>query len=319
MHRTRLGTSGLQFSALTLGTLGWGAEVDQDTVTDLVRAYRDAGGSSFDTAYGYGDGSAEESLGQLLGEVLSRDEVTIATKAGISRRSGHRVVDVSRGTLLTQLDASLRRLGTDHVDLWMVHTWSDEVSVAETVSALVDAVRSGKARYVGVSNHNGWQLAHVAGLAAAAGVPVVADEVELSLLRRDAEGETTSAAAHLGVGLLAWSPLARGVLTGKYRHTVPADSRGAARPELIESYLSPKGRAAVEALATAADGLAVNPAQAALAWVLGRPQVASAIIGARTLTQLQTLLRATEIQIPDEVLSALDDVTLGEPGHSSSS
>lgn len=317
MRRNRVGRHGLTLSELCLGTLGWGSDLDRDEVRDIVRAYVAGGGSAFDSAYGYGDGAAEHVLGELLGDVIARDEATLISKSGISRRTGHRVVDTSRGVLLDQLDATLRRLGTDHLDLWLVHTWDPQVPDEETLSALDDAVRTGRTRYVGVSNHNGWQLARTATLAQAARVPIVADEVELSLLRRAAEQETAAAAEHLGVGLLAWSTLGRGVLTGKYRHTVPADSRGAARPDLVQEYLDPHGRAVVEAVCTAADGLGVAPAQVALAWALQRPAVAAAVIGARTVAQCRTLVAATELVVPQQVSTALDDVSRGA-GHSSS-
>lgn len=317
MRRNRVGHHGLTLSELCLGTLGWGSDLDAQTVRDIVECYLEAGGTAFDSASGYGDGLAEQTLGGLLGDLIPRDEATLISKSGISRRSGERVVDTSRGRLLDQLDATLRRLGTDHLDLWLVHTWDPSVPDEETLSALDDALRSGRTRYVGVSNHTGWQLARTATLAQGAGFPVVADEVELSLLRRQAEAETTEAASHLGVGLLAWSTLGRGVLTGKYRHTVPADSRGAARPDLVQDYLDPHGRAVVEAVCTAADGLGVAAAQVALAWSLGRPQVSSAVIGARTAAQCRTLMKATEVTIPAQVATALDEVS-GSAAHSSS-
>ena len=309
MRRSRLGRSGLHLSPLTLGTAGWGDQVDDDEARRITEAYLSAGGASFSTAHAYGAGEAEQMLGRLLDDVVSRDEVVITTKAGVGRTAGGRVVDTSRGGLLGQLDTSLSRLRTDHVDLWMVHTWSDDVPLEETLSALEHAVTSGKARYVGVSNYLGWQLARAATLLQTARVPLVADEVELSLLQRAAQDDTVPAAEHLGVGLLAWSPLGRGALTGKYRHTVPADSRAARRPEAMAPYLDDTSRAVVEAVSTAAEGLAVTAAEVALAWVLAQPTVASALVGPRTATQLAPLLRATDLQIPAQVREALDEVS----------
>lgn len=309
MRRSRLGRSGLHVSPLTLGTAGWGDQVDDDEARRITEAYLTAGGTSFSAAHAYGGGEAEQMLGRLLDDVVSRDEVVITTKAGIGRTAGGRVVDTSRGGLLGQLDTSLSRLRTDHVDLWLVHTWSDEVPLEETLSALEHAVTSGKARYVGVSNYLGWQLARAATLLQTVRVPLVADEVELSLLQREAQHDTVPAAEHLGVGLLAWSPLGKGALTGKYRHTVPADSRAARRPEAMAPYLDDTSRAVVEAVSTAAEGLAVTAAEVALAWVLAQPTVAGALIGPRSTTQLAPLLRATDLQIPAQVREALDEVS----------
>jgi len=146
MCRRKVGSSGLTVSRLGLGTMLRGTVVDGETSRDLLAAYVETGGTLVDTAHSYGRGAAETLLGSLLGEVVDRDEVTICTKAGIVRREGQRVVDTSRGALLAQLDTSLRRMGTDHVDLWLVHTWSDEVPLTETVGALEYAVTSGRAR-----------------------------------------------------------------------------------------------------------------------------------------------------------------------------
>ncbi len=303
-----VGASGLRVSCLGLGTMGWGAEVDEEAAGDLYTAFRDAGGILLDTAYGYADGAAETLIGALIAG--DRDQVVLAGKAGISRTSGERVVDTSRGTLLSQLDASLRRLGTDHLDLWMVHTWSDAVPVAETVSALEFAVSSGRTRYVGVSNHNGWQLARVASLLAARGVPVVADQVEYSLVDRKIEHDVVPSAAHLGAGLLAWAPLGGGVLTGKYRHGVPADSRAATGRHTQWAQRRVTGSmSTVDAVVTAAEGLRLTPVQVALAWLRQRPGVASSIVGPRTAAQLRMALATDQIEIPDQVREALDEVS----------
>ena len=162
---------------------------------------------------------------------------------------------------MSQLDTSLERLGTDHVDLWLVHTWCDDVPLTETLSALEWAVGTGRARYVGVSNYTGWQSARALTLLEQARVPLVANEIEYSLVNRTAEHELVSAAQALGFGLLPWSPLGRGVLTGKYRHGIPADSRAASRdfPRFTERYLDERSANIVEAVAIAAQGLGVSP------------------------------------------------------------
>lgn len=310
MQRSPLGRSGLTVSRLALGTMGWGGDVDAESAHDQLTTYVEAGGATIDTAHGYGLGASEEILGGLLGDVVPREDLTIITKAGISRASGQRVVDTSRGTLMRQLETSLSRLRTDHVDLWLVHTWSDEPALEETLSALEWAVTSGRARYVGVSNYQGWQLARAYSLLERARVPLVANEVEYNLLRREVETEVVPAALSLGAGVLAWSPLARGALSGKYRHSIPADSRAAAQPALLEPYLDDHARAVVEAVCTAADGLGVSPAEVALGWLTSKPGVSGAVIGARTLPQLRSLVKAAELAVPDQVVQALDEVSV---------
>jgi aryl-alcohol dehydrogenase-like predicted oxidoreductase len=211
------------------GHLTWGRDTDEHEARDQLIAFTEAGGTLLDTAAGYGDGASEELIGSLLGDVVHRDDVVLATKAGVSRARGARETNVSRGYLMTTLDASLRRLGVDHVDLWQVHVWSDDVPLEETLTALDLAVTSGRASYVGVSNYTGWQSARAATWQSA--VPgratLASTQVEYSLLNRSAESEVIPAAEHLGLGVLPWSPLGRGVLTGKYRTGTPADSRAA--------------------------------------------------------------------------------------------
>ena len=229
MQQRSLGATGLKVSRLGLGTMTWGRDTDEHEARDQLIAFAEAGGTLVDTAAGYGDGASEELIGTLIGDVVARDEVVLATKAGIHRRTGARVTDTSRGSLLTTLDASLKRLGVDHVDLWQVHVWTDETPVEETLSALDLAVTSGRASYVGVSNYTGWQTAQAATWqrAVPGRVPLASTQVEYSLLNRHVEHEVVPAAQALGLGVLPWSPLGRGVLTGKYRTGTPSDSRAA--------------------------------------------------------------------------------------------
>lgn len=291
----------------------WGRDTDEHEAADQLRDFLDAGGTLLDTAASYGDGTAEVVIGELLGSVASRDDVVLATKGGIRRAGGARRVDVSRKALLDDLDTSLRRLGVDHVDLWQVHTWSDEVELEETLGACDAAVSSGRARYAGISNYSGWQTARAATLQEA--VPgrarLVSTQVEYSLLARDAETEVLPAAEALGLGVLAWSPLGRGVLTGKYRHGIPADSRGAS-PHFggfVRGYLDPRAGRVVDAVVTAADGLSVSPLEISLAWVRDAPGVTAAIVGARTAAQLRASLAAEEVTLPAEIRRALEDVS----------
>lgn len=304
MRQRLVGRSGLQVSSLTLSTRGWGETLD-DEARDLTEAYVAAGGTSFVTAAADGDGAAEETLGRLLGDVVRRSDVVLLARAG----GVDEATDASRGLLLRQLDESLSRLRTDYLDLWIVPGWSETVPLAETLSTLEHAVRSGRTRYVGVCGVLGWQLARAYSLLEAARIPLVAAEAEYSLLRRAAETTIAPAADHLGVGLLAGAPLGRGVLTGKYRHTVPADSRGAAAPADLAGYLEDDRRSVVEAVCTAADGLAITPTEVALRWVLARSSVATAVVGARTPAQLRTITAAAEEDLPGQVTAALEDIS----------
>jgi aryl-alcohol dehydrogenase-like predicted oxidoreductase len=313
MQQRYLGQSGLRVGRLGLGTMSWGRDTDEHEAREQLSAFVSAGGTLVDTAAAYGEGASERVLGSLLGDVVARDELVIATKAGFTVRGGARVTDTSRGALLRDLDASLRRLGTDYVDVWQVHTWSDDVSLTETLTALDAAVAAGKARYVGVSNYTGWQLARAVTWQQAwpgRAVPV-SNQVEYSLLARSCEAELVPAAVDLGVGVLPWSPLGRGVLTGKYRTSIPADSRAASAhlARFVDPYLDERGSGIVEAVARAADGLGWTPLEVALTWVRDRPGVTAPIVGARTATQLKAALGTEQLALPSAIVAALEDVS----------
>lgn len=312
--RTRyVGQTGLSVSRLALGTMTWGRDTDEHEAREQLAAFTEAGGTLVDTAAGYTDGDSERLLGRLVGDVVARDDVVIATKAGVGRRRGERYVDVSRRHLLSSLDASLARLGVDHVDLWQVHTWSDEVPLEETLAALDLAVSTGRTAYVGISNYAGWQSAQAATWQRAVpGRAVLAShQVEYSLLNRAVEAEVVPAARALGLGLLPWSPLGRGVLTGKYRGGTPADSR-AASPHFgsfVGRYLDDRSARVVEAVVRAADGLGWTPLEVALTWVRDRPGVVAPVVGARTAAQLRDALGVEECTLPAEIVTALEDVS----------
>jgi len=296
---------------LALGTMNWGARTSVEDARDHLKTYLAAGGDFVDTAHGYADGASEEALGAMLGDLVPRDQLIICTKAGVSRRTGTRVVDTSRRTLMYQLDTSLERLGTAYVDLWLVHAWSDATPVDETLSALEWAVTSGRARYVGVSNYSGWQAAHAATRMSASRVPLVANEVEYSLLNRIPEDELVPAGQALGFGLLPWSPLGRGVLTGKYRHGIPDGSRAVSGElnALAGLNLTEESGQIVNAVAIAAEGMNVSPAQIALAWVRDRPGVVAPIVGVSTTAQLHAALASEDLELPSELIQALEDVS----------
>jgi aryl-alcohol dehydrogenase-like predicted oxidoreductase len=318
MESRQLGRTGLRVSAVGLGTLTWGREpgdgyaAEQEAAGQL-KIFWEAGGTLVDTADVYTDGSAECLLGLLMQEKVPRRDLVIATKAG-SVPDPQRRFDASRGHLLASLDASLERLGTDYVDLWQIHAFDPHTPLDETLQALDIAVASGRARYAGVSNFSGWQLAKAATWQLAAPgsrTRLASTQMEYSLLQRGVEREVLPAAVDLGLGLLPSSPLGRGVLTAKYRHGTPPASRGASEPlaPFVAPYLDETAARVVDAVVTAADGLAVTPLQVALAWVRDRPGVTAPIVGARTAQQLDEALSVVRLSLPHEIRQALDDVS----------
>ena len=313
MELRQLGRSGVRVSRLGLGTMTWGRDTDEHEAAEQLRFYLDAGGNFIDTAAVYGNGDAERVLGGFLGVMVPRDQIIIATKAGISFKSGERVVDNSRTSLIADLDRSLSHLRTDYVDLWQIHTWDENTPLEEVLSALDYAVSTGRARHVGISNFAGWQLARAVTLQNPifGKAPIISTQNEYSLLRRKIENEILPASRELGVGVLAWSPLGRGVLTGKYRSGLPSDSRGASPhfSSFIEPYLDERSRKIVEAVMVASDGLGLSPLEVSLAWVRDCPGVTSAIIGARTGAQLRGALSAESVTLPVPVREALDEIS----------
>lgn len=297
-------------SRLGLGTMTWGQDTDPDEAAAQLAAFVDAGGTLIDTADVYTGGVAERILGHLLRETVDRDGLVVSTKAAI-RPNGR--YDGSRRHLLGALDASLDRLDLDHVDLWQLHVYDPATPLEETLSALDEAVASGRTRYVGVANYAGWQVAKAAAWQRAwpGRAPVVSAQVEYSLLARDIEREVVPAVLDAGAGLLPWSPLGRGVLTGKYRTGIPAGSRAAAPhfADFVSPYLDEECARIVESVVTAAEGLGRSPLAVALAWVRDREGVAAPIVGARTAAQLGAILESEDLTLPAEIRGALDDVS----------
>ena len=316
MQQRPLGRSGIWVGRLGLGTMTWGGDVDEYEARDQLAAFLDAGGTLIDTADVSTEGRSEALVGELIEEFAIRDEIVLATKAG-SKAGPARRFDTSRRHLLDSLDASLRRLRTDSIDLWQLHGWDPWTPLDETLAAADDAVRSGKVRYVGISNYSGWQTARACTVQQAGRAPIITSQMEYSLLERGIEREIIPAAATLGIGILAWSPLGRGVLTGKYRHSMPADSRGgnADTAGWIQPYLDERGRRIVDAVATAAEGLGTSPTEVALAWIRDRPGVVAPLLGARTANQLIGALASDELELPDEIINALDEVSAPHQGY----
>ncbi len=313
MEMRTLGKTGLKVSRLGLGTMTWGRDTDEHEAANQLRIFLDAGGSFIDTAAVYGDGDSERVIGGFIGTLVSREEITIATKAGISFNQGERVINNSRASLLKDLDGSLERLGIEYADLWQVHQWDSNIPLEETLSALDYAVASGRVRYVGISNFAAWQMARAATLQNPlfGKVPLSSIQCEYSLLNRSVESDVLPASEYVGLGFIAWSPLGRGVLTGKYRLGTPSDSRGASPhfSGFIAPYLDNRSRAIVDAVYVAAEGLGYSPTEVALGWVRDQPGVCSAIVGARTGAQLRGALSVEEIELPQQVRDALDEIS----------
>jgi aryl-alcohol dehydrogenase-like predicted oxidoreductase len=314
METRPVGASGLRVSRLGLGTMTWARDTSPEQARSLLEMFVEAGGTLVDTAAAYGAGDAERLLGSLVAELGVRDEMVIATKAGFAVRNGQRIVDTSRRALLRDLEGSLTRLGTDHVDLWQLHAWG-EAPLAESLAAVDHAVTQGMVRYAGISNFVGWQTAQAATwqVAYPTRTPLSSVQVEYSLLARRAEVEVLPAAAAFGLGVFPWSPLGRGVLTGQYRSGTPRGSRAATDhfAWFVEPYLEQRSRGVVEAVVRAAEGLDLSPLQVALLWVRDAPGVTAPLLGARTAGQLAPALAVEDQQLPQEIASALDDVSGG--------
>ena len=230
MEARQVGSSGLRVSRLGLGTMTWGRDTTTEQARGLLEMFYEAGGTLIDTAAAYGAGDAERLIGKLITDLGVRDDLVIATKAGFVIKGGARLVDTSRRALLRDLEGSLQRLGTDHVDLWQLHAWGS-APLDESLSAVDHAVSAGMVRYAGISNFVGWQSAQAATWQSAfpGRTPISSAQVEYSLLARRAEVEVLPAARAFSMGVFPWSPLGRGVLTGQYRTGTP---RGPGRPRI---------------------------------------------------------------------------------------
>ena len=310
MRQRRLGSSGLTVSRLGLGTLTWGNGTNLDAAAAQLCAFADVGGTLVETCDAYAGGESQHLLGLALAAGPPRDRLVIAARTTLPAGGA------TRGCLLTELDAALTRISTDHLDLWQLPAVPDPssgVPLDEALTAVQVAVLSGRARYAGLVAPRGWQLATAVERARTVGpvsVPVSA-QVEYSLLAREVEAELAVAAAFHGVGLLAWAPLGRGVLTGKYLEGTPADSRAAsaALARYVEARRTERSARIVQAVLTAADGLGTSPLAVALAWVRDRGGVAAAIVGARDTAQLAASLSTEPLTLPPEIVAALDDVS----------
>jgi aryl-alcohol dehydrogenase-like predicted oxidoreductase len=318
MEYRQLGSSGLHISALTLGTMTFGGQGNFAKVgdTDLAGAKRqidmclDAGINLIDTADVYSTGGSEEIVGEAL--EAKRDDVLLATKVRMRMGDGPNMEGLSRHHVIAGCEASLRRLRTDHIDLYQVHEWDGLTPLEETLSALQYLVDSGKVRYVGVSNYAGWQLMKTLGIAERDHLPrFVSQQIYYSLQERSAEYELIPLATDQGLGTLVWSPLAGGLLSGKHRRGQdgPAGTRQLAGWDEPPVYDEDKLYDTIEVLVEIADGHGVSAAQVALAWLLGRPTISSVIIGARTDEQLADNLKAADLPLTEEERGRLEEVS----------
>lgn len=312
MRTRRLGSHGLEVSELGLGTLTWGRDTDQAEARRMLATFVDAGGSLIDVASTHGDGLAPGVLGPILADV-GRERCVLALRGGARRGApgAPPLRSTARGDMLDSLDRALDDLGTDHVDVWLADGPSESVPLAETLSALQTARGCGKARYVGLSNYSAWLTGVALGETRATGSDLDAIEIEYSLLQRGADQELLPGAVAAGLGVLAFAPLGRGVLTGKYRRSTPPDSRAASvhLRHLVDPYLDARHAGVVEACAKAAEGLDLTPSAVALAWARDAPGVSTAIVGPRTARQLELILGTLDVVLPRTIRQALDDVS----------
>lgn len=308
MELRRLGRTGIRVSELCLGTMTFGREADEATSRTMLDRFLDAGGNFVDTADVYSQGASEEITGRAIGN--RRDQVVLATKVRFGMGDGPNDVGASRRHIRQGVEQSLRRLGTDWIDLYQVHCWDPHTPLEETISTLDDLVREGKVRYVGASNYTAWQLAKALGIAALHGwEPFATLQPEYSLITRDIERELLPLCRADGLAVLPWGPLSGGVLTGKYHQgeDLPAGTRGgdADEPFRFTYKLDDRAWHVVDAVCTAAEQIGKLPAQVALNWIVHREGVTAPIIGARNVEQLESNLGAAGWRLDEEQERAL--------------
>jgi len=318
MEYRQLGNSGLRVSVLTLGTMtfggvGWSSMVgttDVDGAKRQIGMCLDAGVNLIDTADVYSAGASEEIVGQALAD--RRDDVLLATKVRMPMGDGPNDAGLSRHHVIRGCEASLRRLGTDYIDLYQVHEWDGQTPLEETLGALDSLVQSGKVRYIGASNYAGWQLMKALGIAERDGLPrFVSQQIHYSLQARDAEYELVPLSLDQGLGILVWSPLAGGLLSGKYRRSDPnpEGTRRFAGWDEPPVYDEDKLYDTIDVLVEIGQSRGLSAARIALAYLIGQPGVTSVVVGARTDEQLADNLAAASVTLTDDERARLDDVS----------
>jgi aryl-alcohol dehydrogenase-like predicted oxidoreductase len=300
-----LGRTGLRVSPLCLGTMNFGPETDEATSHQIMDEALDVGINFFDTANVYSAGSSEEYLGRALKDFADRDEVVIATKVHGVMRPGSNGSGLSRKAIMTEIDHSLRRLGTDYVDLYQIHRWDSRTPIEETLEALHDVVKAGKARYIGASSMYAWQFVSALYLADRHGwTRFVSMQDHYNLLNREEEREMLPLCADQGVGVIPWSPLARGRLTREWDEVT---ERSQTDPFGERLYTAEADRVVVERVAEIAKERGVPRAQVALAWMLSKPVITAPIIGATKLSHLDDAVAAVDLDLTDEEIKALEE------------
>ncbi len=324
MKYLNLGSTGLRVSRVCLGMMSFGNNsdrpwvLDEDAAEPIVKAAADGGVTFFDTADAYSGGASEVATGRLLARMFSRDDVVVATKVFMPMGPGENTGGLSRKHIMSGIDASLTRLGLDYVDLYQIHRWDYRTPIAETMAALHDVVRAGKARYIGASSMFAWQFAKAQHAADLHGwTRFVSMQNHYNLLYREEEREMIPQCLDQGVGVIPWSPLARGVLTGNRSRDGERRTSRANSDAFGDTLYSGADFDVVDRVAEVAAKRGVPPAQVALAWLLHRPGVTAPIVGATKLSHLADALAAEELDLSEEEMGRLEELYLPHPvlGH----
>jgi aryl-alcohol dehydrogenase-like predicted oxidoreductase len=316
-----LGSTGLRVSRICLGMMSYGNDserawvLDEDAAQPIVRAAADAGVTFYDTADTYSGGASEVATGRLLGQLFRRDEVVVATKVFNPIGDGsdkpgrnENTHGLSRKHILAGIDASLQRLGMDYVDLYQIHRWDYSTPIEETMEALHDVVRAGKARYIGASSMFAWQFAKAQRVAERNGwTPFVAMQDHYNLLYREEEREMIPQCIDMGVGVIPWSPLARGVLAGSRTRDGQQHTTRSGSDSFIDTLYTDADFDVVDRVAEVAQRRGVPSAQVALAWLLHRPGVTAPIVGATKLSHLEDAIAAEQLELSEDEIKLLEE------------
>jgi len=314
MEYTRLGSTGLKVSRICLGCMSYGAPdrgrhpwtLDEQSSRPFIRKALDLGINFFDTANAYSEGTSEEIVGRVLREFGSRDELVIATKVFFPTTQGRNVSGLSRKSILTNIDASLRRLGTDHVDLYQIHRWDYHTPIEETMEALHDVVKAGKARYIGASSMFAWQFAKAQAVAERHGwTPFVSMQDHYNLLNREEEREMLPLCRDQQIGVIPWSPLARGRLTRDWSEVTERERTDDLMGPLYAATID-ADRRVVEQVAAIATARGVSRAQVALAWLLSKPVITAPIVGATRTQHLDDAVASLTLELTPGEIAALE-------------
>jgi aryl-alcohol dehydrogenase-like predicted oxidoreductase len=319
-HFRTLGKSGLRVSPLSLGAMTFGWPSSRETSRELFIKYREAGGNLIDTADLYSNGQSESWIGEFMEEFNCRDEMVILTKFSFNSKQGDpNAGGNGRKHIMKAVDSSLKRLRTNYIDIYMLHAWDTVTPVEEVMSTLNDLVRSGKVHYLGFSNVPAWYAARAATIAELKGyAPISVFQLEYSLLARNLEKEHIPLAKELGIGIMPWSPLASGFLSGKYRLLPDGSIDGDGRVSQMQNSGNPvmekyskdtRNWKILDVVVKIANQLNTTPSAVALAWVLQKPQVTSVLIGASKTEHLTGNLKSFEVVLPEEAIAELDEVS----------